>query len=69
MHLCWCLLFIKLQAFLLTPTQVFSCEYCEIFKNTYLEEHLRSAASTGPCLMKAWLDTKWLLMSIKNIIV
>ena len=25
-----------------TPTQVFSCEYCEIFKNTYLEEHLRT---------------------------
>ena len=22
-----------------TPTQVFSCEYCEIFKNTYFEEH------------------------------
>ena len=20
-----------------TPTQVFSCEYCEIFKNTYFE--------------------------------
>ena len=23
-----------------TPTQVFSCKYCEIFKNTYFEEHL-----------------------------
>ena len=22
------------------PTQVFSCEYCKIFKNTYFEEHL-----------------------------
>ena len=22
------------------PTQVFSCEICEIFKNTYFEEHL-----------------------------
>ena len=21
------------------PTQVFSCEYCKIFKNTYFEEH------------------------------
>ena len=36
---------IKLQAFrsetLLekTSAQVFSCEYCEIFKNTYLEEY------------------------------
>ena len=28
-----------------TPTQVFSCEYCEIFKNTYFEEHLRTAAN------------------------
>ena len=26
-------------------TQVFSCKYCEIFKNTYFEEHLRTAAS------------------------
>ena len=23
-----------------TPTQVFSSEYCEIFKNTYFDEHL-----------------------------
>ena len=23
-----------------TPAQVFSCEYCEIFKSTYFEEHL-----------------------------
>ena len=23
------------------PTQVFSCEYCEIFKRTYFEEHVR----------------------------
>ena len=28
-----------------TPTQVFTCEYCEIFKNTYFEEHLQMAAS------------------------
>ena len=28
-----------------TPTQVFSCEYCEISKNTYFEGHLRLAAS------------------------
>ena len=24
---------------------MFSCRYCEIFKNTYFEEHLRTAAS------------------------
>ena len=28
-----------------TPTQVFTCEYCEIFKNNYLEEHMRSVDS------------------------
>ena len=27
------------------PTQLFSCEYCEIFKNTYFQEHLRMTAS------------------------
>ena len=26
-------------------TQVFSCEYCEIFKNTYFEERLQTGAS------------------------
>ena len=37
----------KLLAILLkeTPTQVLCCEYCEIFKNTYFEEHLGTAAS------------------------
>ena len=29
------------------PTQVFSCGYCEIFKNTYFE-HLRTASSFLP---------------------
>ena len=28
-----------------TPTQLFSCEYCEVFKNAYFEEYLRTAAS------------------------
>ena len=28
-----------------TPALVFSCETCEIFKNTYFEEHLRTTAS------------------------
>ena len=34
---------IKLQALEFiekkTPTQVFSCEYCQTFNNTYFEEH------------------------------
>ena len=33
--------FIKKEAL----TQVFSCEFCEIFKSTYFEEHLQTAAS------------------------
>ena len=28
-----------------TTSQMFSCEYCEISKNTYFEEHLHTAAS------------------------
>ena len=28
-----------------TPTQVFSCEICEIFKNIYLAEHLWTTGS------------------------
>ena len=36
----------SLQLFLKeTPTQVFSCEYCAVFKNTYFEKHLGTAAS------------------------
>ena len=37
-HLCWSLFlnFIKKE----TPTQVFSGQYCEIFKKSYFEEHL-----------------------------
>ena len=44
-HLCWSLLLINFIK--KTPTQVFSCKYCEIFKNTYLKEHLRITASTS----------------------
>ena len=28
-----------------TPTHVLSCKYCEVFKNIYFKEHLRTAAS------------------------
>ena len=49
-HLCWSLFSIKFHAFrsatLLkeTPTQVFSCEICETFKNIYFEKPLRTTA-------------------------
>ena len=33
-HLCWSLFLITLQAFR-SQKQVFSCEYCEIFKNNF----------------------------------
>ena len=42
-HLCWSLFSIKLWARPPPPTQLLSCEYCEIFKNIYFEEHLRTA--------------------------
>ena len=31
-----------------TLTQVFSCEFCKIFKNTFFAEHLRTVASVFP---------------------
>ena len=38
-----------------TPTQLFSYEYCEIFKNIYFEEHLQMAASTVSDMTEALL--------------
>ena len=40
-------LFLKNSQYLQEKTSVgvFFCEYCEIFKNTYFEEHLRTALS------------------------
>ena len=37
-HLCWSLFLIKRSLFIKkeAPTQVFSYEFCEIFKNTFL---------------------------------
>ena len=45
-HLCWSLFLIKLQAQVCvfikkeTLTQVFSCEYCKIFKKSFFIKHL-----------------------------
>ena len=54
-------LFIKIKQ---TPIQVFSREYCEIFKNTYFEEHTRTTASGSPTphpvfmnLLPSWYTT------------
>ena len=38
-----------------TPTQVFFCEYYEIFKNTYFKKHLRTTTSEDtPTLMLSY---------------
>ena len=46
-HLCWSILLIKLLKLHSkeTPTQVFSCQICDIFKKTYCEEHPRTTVS------------------------
>ena len=54
-HLCQILIFNKIAGLrpatslkkeaLASLAQLFSCEFCEIFKNTFFIEHLRKAAS------------------------
>ena len=44
-HLCQSLFFNKVAGLLQTLTQVFSCEFCEISKNTFFTEHIWMAAS------------------------
>ena len=44
-HLCMSLFFNKEE----TLAQVFSCEFCKIFKNTSLTEHLGMTASGFNC--------------------
>ena len=34
-----------------TPAQVFSWEHCKIFENTYIEKHLRTAASDSSYIL------------------
>ena len=56
-HLCWSLFLMKfIKVYELyykeIPTQVFFCEYCEIFKDNYYEEHLQTAASGS--LIQNW---------------
>ena len=52
-HLCLSLFLIKLRALSLqlylkkVPVQVFYCEFCEICKNIFFTEHLRTTASTS----------------------
>ena len=54
-HLWWSL-FLKE-----TPTQVFSREICEIFENTYFEEHLQTTACGVYILEQIWTGDPTLL--------
>ena len=58
-------LFNKVEG-LMAPTQAFSCEYCEIFKNTYVEEHLLTRASVFSALRGNFTFYK---NSLKTILV
>ena len=57
-QLCWSLFFNKVAGkacnFIKkeTPTQVFSCEYCEIFKKTNFKEHLCMVVSIPLILLE-----------------
>ena len=74
-HLCQSLFLMKFQTFraatLLkeTPTQVFSCEYCKISKNTDFEEHLRTASSVWRLLTPsvAWQSFPWKVWVLVNL--
>ena len=63
-QMCWYLFLIKLQAFRpatlskKAPTQMFFQEICEIFKNIYFEEHLRTITSEmeNTCASETFLD-------------
>ena len=52
-NLCWSLFFNKVTSLSLQvyrkqiSVHVFSCKFCEIFKDAYFVEHLRTAASEG----------------------
>ena len=48
-HLCWILFSIKVEN-VQVCNFVRSYKYCEIFKNTYFEKHLRTAASAEPAV-------------------
>ena len=45
----WSLFLINLKE---TPTQGFPCKICDIFKNAYFEEHLRTASFTLNLIFK-----------------
>ena len=55
-----------------TPTQLFSCEHCKIFKNTYFEKHLQTVVSDSSYILHKKLNKiiqgpDWPFVSIWNI--
>ena len=76
-HQCWSLLFNNIAGFRpeaytfikKTPTQVFSCEFCKIFKNAFLAVHFPVAASKNcfsPFLNKIHRDSPVMVPSFKS---
>ena len=47
-----------------TPTQVFSCDYCKIFQNSYFEEHMQTTTSDS---YKASVNCWFLLIQYSKI--
>ena len=45
-----------------TPKDIFSCEYCEIFKSIYFEEHLQMAAYMAYLLYYRLNNKPWLYL-------
>ena len=46
---------------------MFSCEYCENFKNTYFEEHLRTAASE--CSISGYRNEVLVIDDLKFLVI
>ena len=67
-YLCWSFFLIKLQACNLIKKRiqhVFSCEYCEIFKNSFLYRTSLVAASAYDNLTSNWFS-KYLISCISG---
>ena len=61
-HLCQSVFFKKIAG-LRTLAQVFSCEFCEIFKNTFFAEHLQATAS-----FPYWTTFRWRYYSLLSLL-
>ena len=50
-----------------TPVQVFSCELCDIFKNTFFAKHLRATASARCFLTTITLFVTGILLQLHKL--